>query len=163
MLEGFVNLLDGNPELRSRLLAVHPRGKGGAFTEFETEVLDAAGTVCMRITTGLFQRGPAFLKQQALLGVHIAGLGARYVKETGIELVEDLRHLSPKGLPLAQFALRWLLDHPEVSTIIAGVTKASQLEANVAATKVDPLEPALHEELRDWYERKVRDKIRGRI
>lgn len=83
--------------------------------------------------------------------------------ETGIELVEDLRHLSPKGLPLAQFALRWLLDHPEVSTIIAGVTKASQLEANVAATKVDPLEPALHEELRDWYERKVRDKIRGRI
>lgn len=83
--------------------------------------------------------------------------------ETGIELVEDLRHLSPKGLPLAQFALRWLLDHPEVSTIIAGVTKASQLEANVAATKVDPLEPALHEELRDWYERKVRHKIRGRI
>lgn len=83
--------------------------------------------------------------------------------ETGIELVEDLRHLSPKGLPLAQFALRWLLDHPEVSTIIAGVTKASQLEANVAATRVEPLEPALHEELRDWYERKVRDKIRGRI
>lgn len=83
--------------------------------------------------------------------------------ETGIELVEDLRHLAPKGLPLAQFALRWLLDHKEVSTIIAGVTKASQLEANVAATRVEPLDPALHEELRDWYERKVRDKIRGRI
>lgn len=83
--------------------------------------------------------------------------------ETGIELVEDLKHLSPKGVPLAQFALRWLLDHQEVSTIIAGVTKASQLEANVAATRVDPLEPALHEELKDWYERKVRDKIRGRI
>lgn len=83
--------------------------------------------------------------------------------ETGIELVEDLRHLAPKGLPLAQFALRWLLDHKEVSTIIAGVTKASQLEANVAATRVEPLDPALHEELRDWYERKVRAKIRGRI
>ena len=48
-------------QVRSRLLAVHPRGKGGAFTEFETEVLDAAGTVCMRITTGLFQRGVAAL------------------------------------------------------------------------------------------------------
>lgn len=83
--------------------------------------------------------------------------------ETGIELVDDLKHLSPKGLPLAQFALRWLLDHQEVSTIIAGVTRASQLEANVASTRVDPLEPTLHEELRDWYERKVRDKIRGRI
>ena len=33
----------------------------GAFTEFETEVLEAAGTVCMRITTGLFQRGVAAL------------------------------------------------------------------------------------------------------
>lgn len=48
-------------QVRSRLLAVHPRGKGGAFTEFETEVLDAAGTVCMRVTTGLFQRGVAAL------------------------------------------------------------------------------------------------------
>jgi len=83
--------------------------------------------------------------------------------DKGIELVDDLRHLAPKGLPLAQFALRWLLDHPAVSTIIAGVTKPTQVEQNVAATKVDPLEPALHEELRDWYERKVKQEIRGRI
>ncbi|WP_395812574.1 aldo/keto reductase [Devosia sp.] len=81
----------------------------------------------------------------------------------GIELVEDIKHLAPKGLPLSQFALRWLLDHPAVSTIIAGVTKPSQLEANVAATKVDPIEPAVTEELKDWYERKVRKEIRGRI
>jgi aryl-alcohol dehydrogenase-like predicted oxidoreductase len=74
-----------------------------------------------------------------------------------------LKHLAPKGLPLAQFALRWLLDHPAVSTIIAGVTKPSQLEANVAATKVDPIEPAVNEELKDWYDRKVRKEIRGRI
>lgn len=83
--------------------------------------------------------------------------------DKGIELAEDLKHLAPKGLPLSQFALRWLLDHPAVSTIIAGVSKPSQLEANVAATRVDPLEPPLHEELRDWYERKVKANIRGRI
>ena len=83
--------------------------------------------------------------------------------EKGIELADDLKHLAPKGLPLAQFALRWILDHPAVSTVIAGVTRAAQLEQNVAATKVDPLEPALHEELRDWYERKVKKEIRGRI
>ena len=83
--------------------------------------------------------------------------------EKGIELVDDLKHLAPKGLQMAQFALRWLLDHPAVSTIIAGVTKPSQLEANVAATGVDPIEPALMEELTDWYERKVRSEIRGRI
>ena len=83
--------------------------------------------------------------------------------ETGIELADDLKHLAPKGLPLAQFALRWILDHPQVSTIIAGVTRASQLEQNVTATKVDPLEPELQEELKDWYERKVKANIRGRI
>ena len=48
-------------QVRSRLLAVHPRGKGGAFNEFESEVLDAAGTVCVRVTTGIFVRGVAGL------------------------------------------------------------------------------------------------------
>ena len=46
-------------QARSRLLAVYPRGKGSAFTEFETEVVDADGQACVRITTGIFQRGVA--------------------------------------------------------------------------------------------------------
>ena len=46
-------------QARSRLLAAHPRGKGSAFTELETEVADADGQVCVRITTGIFQRGVA--------------------------------------------------------------------------------------------------------
>lgn len=83
--------------------------------------------------------------------------------ERGVELVDDLRHLAPKGLPLSQFALRWLLDHPAVSTIIAGVSKPAQLDDNVEATRRDPLEPDLVEELRDWYERKVRPEVRGHI
>ena len=51
----------GTVQVRSRLLAVHPRGKGSAFSEFETEVHDAAGTLCVRITTGVFLRGVAGL------------------------------------------------------------------------------------------------------
>lgn len=46
-------------QARSRLLAVHPRGKGSAFSEFETEVLDGDGRPCVRIVTGVFQRGVA--------------------------------------------------------------------------------------------------------
>jgi acyl dehydratase len=53
--------LCGTVQARSRLLAVHPRGKGAAFSEFETEVRDAGGTVCVRIVTGVFQRGVAQL------------------------------------------------------------------------------------------------------
>jgi hypothetical protein len=49
--------LAGTVALRSRLLAVHPRGKGGAFVEFESEVRDADGQCCVRIFTGVFRRG----------------------------------------------------------------------------------------------------------
>jgi aryl-alcohol dehydrogenase-like predicted oxidoreductase len=83
--------------------------------------------------------------------------------EKGVELADELRKMMPRGMTLSQFALRWLLDQPAVSTIIAGVTKPSQLDDNVEATKRDPLEPSLVEELRDWYERKVRPHVRGHI
>ncbi len=83
--------------------------------------------------------------------------------EKGIELADQLKQLVPKGTPLSQFALRWILDQPAVSTIIAGVTKPAQLKDNVEATKRDPIEPSLIEELTGWYQDKVRPNIRGRI
>ncbi len=49
--------LAGTVAVRSRLLALHPRGKGGAFVEFESEVQDADGVACVRIFTGVFRRG----------------------------------------------------------------------------------------------------------
>ena len=49
--------LAGTVQLRSRLLAVHPRGKGSAFVELESEVLDEAGQVCVRQQVGIFRRG----------------------------------------------------------------------------------------------------------
>ena len=82
---------------------------------------------------------------------------------TGVALVDELRELAPRGLPLSQFAIRWLLDHPEVSTVIAGVTRPEQLEDNVAATAQAPLDPELVKQLRGWYEEKVRRQVRGKI
>ena len=46
-------------------------------------------------------------------------------------------------------------DQPAVSTIIAGVTRPDQLRSNVDAAGLDPVEPALAEELKGWYEDKV--------
>lgn len=83
--------------------------------------------------------------------------------EKGVELVDELKRMVPKGMPMSQFALRWLLDQPAVSTIIAGVTKPAQLEDNVEATRRDPLEPELIGKLRDWYEERVRPQVRGAI
>lgn len=82
--------------------------------------------------------------------------------EKGVELADQLKQMVP-GYPLSQFALRWILDQPAVSTIIAGVTRPAQLEDNVAATRREPVEPSLREKLKDWYADKVRPLIRGRI
>jgi peroxisomal enoyl-CoA hydratase 2 len=49
--------LAGTVTVRSRLLAVHPRGKGGSFADYESEVDDAEGRPCVRIFTGVFRRG----------------------------------------------------------------------------------------------------------
>ena len=83
--------------------------------------------------------------------------------EKGVGYAEQLKQMIPAGIPLSQFALRWILDQPVVSTIIAGVTRPDQLRANVDATKREPIEPKLIEELNGWYLDKVRPEIRGRI
>ena len=60
----------------------------------------------------------------------------------GVELVSDLEKLNTTGWPLSQLALRWLLDQPAVSSIIAGVSRPDQLVANVAAASRPPLSSA---------------------
>ncbi len=52
---------EGRVHARSRLLAVHPRPRGAAFAEVETEVTDADGKVCVRMVSGSFRRGVAAL------------------------------------------------------------------------------------------------------
>ena len=47
----------GTVKVRSRLIAVHPRGKGNAFVEREAEVTDDKGNVCVRMISGSFRRG----------------------------------------------------------------------------------------------------------
>ena len=83
--------------------------------------------------------------------------------ERGIELVGELRGLAPEAMPMSQFALRWILDHPQVSTVIAGVSKPAQLADNVAATEQKSLFPALMGRLAEWYEAEVRPEIRGGV
>jgi aryl-alcohol dehydrogenase-like predicted oxidoreductase len=83
--------------------------------------------------------------------------------DRGVELVAELRGLAPEALPMSQFALRWILDHPQVSTVIAGVSKPEQLADNVAASEQKSLFPALMGQLGTWYEKAVKPEIRGGV
>jgi len=83
--------------------------------------------------------------------------------ETGVDLVKELEGLNSTGWPLSQMALRWLLDHPAVSSIIAGVSKPHQLDDNVAAAARPALPAALNASLARFYAEKVRPTVRGSI
>ena len=49
---------------------------------------------------------------------------------------------------MADMALRFILSNPDVSTIIPGMRRASNVEANVAASATGPLPPELIAQLR---------------
>lgn len=79
----------------------------------------------------------------------------------GVELADELKTLVPEGMTMAQFAQRWILDFPAVTTIITGATKVSQVESNTAVTHLPPLSPELHQKLTTFYQSKVHAHIRG--
>lgn len=81
--------------------------------------------------------------------------------ELGVELSDDLRECTPERLPMSQWALRWILDHPQVSTVIPGASTVEQVSSNAAASDLDPLDAAAHEELWNFYQTRVADYIRG--
>jgi acyl dehydratase len=49
--------VEGNVSVRSRVIGVHPRGKGNGYVECETTVTDADGNLCVRMANGSFRRG----------------------------------------------------------------------------------------------------------
>jgi len=78
----------------------------------------------------------------------------------GVELSREIASLFPDQR-MAQWAIRWILDHPEVTTVIPGASKVSQVESNIAASELPPLSSDLHGKLRELYEEKIKPIIRG--
>src|SRR5919198_2419949 len=62
--------------------------------------------------------------------------------EVGLDAVEELRPLVPGDATLAQLALRWILMHEAVSTVIPGARSPEQARANAAAATLPPLDDA---------------------
>ncbi|MGZ8688520.1 MAG: aldo/keto reductase [Gaiellaceae bacterium] len=65
-----------------------------------------------------------------------------------VERVERLRPFVPEGMSLAEMALRFVLSCPDVATVIPGMRRVGNVEANVAAAEAGPLAPELLETLR---------------
>lgn len=78
----------------------------------------------------------------------------------GIRLANKMKGMMPDE-QMAQLALRWILDFPEVTTVIPGASKTSQVISNVNASSLQPLSKEVHQQLRDLYDRDIKPEIRG--
>lgn len=78
----------------------------------------------------------------------------------GIELSREIAAMLPDD-KMARWALRWILDHKEVTTVIPGASKVSQAESNVAASELSRLPEETHRQLRALYDEKIKPVIRG--
>ncbi|MGI4021358.1 MAG: aldo/keto reductase [Janthinobacterium lividum] len=78
----------------------------------------------------------------------------------GIKLAKDIGNLLPDER-MAQWAIRWILDHPQVTTVIPGASKVSQVNSNVESSGLLPLSAEIHQQLRKLYDDEIYDSIRG--
>jgi aryl-alcohol dehydrogenase-like predicted oxidoreductase len=96
------------------------------------------------------RQGEAFDKGETFSGVDYA---------TGLQAVEELRPLVPRGATMAQIALRWILMFPEVTCAIPGAKRPSQAEDNVHAADLPPLSEASMQKIRGIYDQYIRPQV----
>ncbi|MCX7706170.1 MAG: aldo/keto reductase [bacterium] len=84
--------------------------------------------------------------------------------EKGVELAEKIKEILKPGdnISMAQLALRWILDHEEVSTVIPGATKIDQVTNNAYASSLMVLSQEVHQRLKELYKKEIEPFIRGK-
>jgi aryl-alcohol dehydrogenase-like predicted oxidoreductase len=68
--------------------------------------------------------------------------------KSSLEHARRLKPLIPAGMSMPEMAMRFILNEPGVSTIIPGMRKKRNVDANIACSDAGPLPEALHRQLR---------------
>jgi aryl-alcohol dehydrogenase-like predicted oxidoreductase len=82
--------------------------------------------------------------------------------DVGLQAVEALRKLTPAGMSMAQFALRWITMFPEVTTTIPGAKDPQQAEDNARAGALPPLSDETMQGVRAVYDQYIRGLVQSR-
>jgi len=77
----------------------------------------------------------------------------------GLAAVEELRQFIPPQATLAQMALRWILMFDTVTCAIPGAKSPSQVEDNVRAADLPPLNNEAMENIKAIYDRRIRNQV----
>jgi aryl-alcohol dehydrogenase-like predicted oxidoreductase len=82
--------------------------------------------------------------------------------ERGLQAVDEIRPLVPAGATMAQYALRWILMFDAVTCAIPGAKNPAQANDNAAAADLPPLSDAEMRQIREIYDRHIRDQVHHR-
>ena len=78
-----------------------------------------------------------------------------------LEVVEELKSLTPDGFSLSQLALKWILMHDEVSVVIPGAKNSDQALKNISASALPDI-PNLMEKIETIYNTHLKNDIHPR-
>jgi len=79
--------------------------------------------------------------------------------DLSLEAVEKLRMLVPKGVTMAQFALRWILKFDVVSCAIPGAKNAQQAAENAKAADLPPLSDSTMADVKEIYDSMIKEQV----
>jgi aryl-alcohol dehydrogenase-like predicted oxidoreductase len=91
------------------------------------------------------------------VGETFAGLGF----QKGVELSDQLRWITEGRSTMASAALRWILDHKEITCIIPGFKNVQQVKDNLSALETNPFTKEEKQVIQRFYQEKVKNFIRG--
>ncbi|WP_370175227.1 aldo/keto reductase [Leeuwenhoekiella palythoae] len=96
------------------------------------------------------RNGEAFDKGETFSGIDF---------ETGLQAVDELKRIFPKVENLAPVALQWILQHPQVSTIIPGASKVEHLMSNLSLYERPDLTSEEIEKMNAVYTEKIKPLV----
>jgi aryl-alcohol dehydrogenase-like predicted oxidoreductase len=82
--------------------------------------------------------------------------------EVGLQAVAELKGLLRADEAMARFAIRWIVDQPDVSVVIPGARNPDQARSNAAAATAPPLTDEQLAGVREVYDRLVRPHVHDR-
>lgn len=82
--------------------------------------------------------------------------------EKGLQAVEELKELLPNGFSLSDLALKWILNHEEVSVVIPGAINKSQVEANVNVSKLEDISVDLMNNIKSVYDKLIKIDVHNK-
>jgi aryl-alcohol dehydrogenase-like predicted oxidoreductase len=112
------------------------------YNRIERETDKVILPTCLRENLGVLARVPlasGFLSGTYTKETQFPETDVRAVWQTGeerqhlIEQVEEIKGEIPQGVPMAQWALAWCLQHPAVSCVIPGCKNVEQVQSNARA------------------------------